>query len=253
MDPHRLREQGASAAEKIMLDSARNDEPPDGAARQMLASLHILGGQGAGNAPPDVGTAAGAGSIKAAATASWFKLGGLTLAGIVGLGVAGVVVHSRPEKPMVTQPIRPPEPANPPEPKLMEASRQEGRPAFPALPVEANRAKSPPGEARRIAKAIPAEPSLGAELRYLDLARTAMDAHNLAAAQRALDGYRRRFPQGRLEPEATVLRLAVLVAQGKGAAARSLGSQLLADHAYQAYQSRIRSLLHNASDDRAAE
>ena len=85
----------------------------------------------------------------------------------------------------------------------------------------------------------------------LDLARTAMDAHDLAAAQHALDSYRRRFPQGRLEPEATVLRLAVLVQQGKRTAAQSLAVQLLASESYKAYESRIRSLLRDVDADRA--
>lgn len=102
-------------------------------------------------------------------------------------------------------------------------------------------------------RTIPAEASLAAELRVLDLARAEMDARNLAAAQRALDGYRRRFPQGRLEPEATVLRLALLVQQGHASAAHSLGEQLLADDTYRAYQNRIRSLLHDVSATRVSE
>jgi hypothetical protein len=109
------------------------------------------------------------------------------------------------------------------------------------------------GETRRTPRAAAAEESLGAELRVLALARTAMDRHDLPAAQRALDGYQRRFPHGRLRPEATVLRLSLLVQQGKSKAARALGTELLADDAYRAYQTRIRSLLDHAADDHATE
>jgi hypothetical protein len=85
--------------------------------------------------------------------------------------------------------------------------------------------------------------SLSAEIRLLDIARAAVDAHNPAAAQRALDSYAQRFPQGNLTPEATVLRLAVLVRQGNPAAARSLAARLLASESYKTYGYRIRSLL----------
>jgi hypothetical protein len=246
MDPHRLREQGATSAERILLDSARKDGPLDGAAQQLLASLHLLGGPGPGNALPQTGTEAGAGALKAAAT-SWLKLGALALAGIAGLGVTSVIVRSRAEKPPVTRPMASPEPSQSTAPEEAEAPRGIAAPS--TAPVEATPASSNE-EARRSPRAVAPEAPLSAELRLLALARTAMDGHDLRGAQRALDGYQRRFPHGRLEPEATVLRLSVLVQRGKATEARSLGTKLLTDDAYQAYQTTIRSLLR---DDGASE
>jgi hypothetical protein len=80
----------------------------------------------------------------------------------------------------------------------------------------------------------------------LDRAREALDAHRPSEVLRLLDQYHRRFPQGRLRPEAMVLRLAALVQAGRHAAADSLASRLLGDEAYQTYASRIRSLLGEA-------
>ena len=94
---------------------------------------------------------------------------------------------------------------------------------------------------------------MSAEIRVLDGARAAVNAHDPAAAQRALDAYRRRFSQGHLEPEANVLRLAVLVQQGKRTAAQSLGAHLLASEAYKTYENRIRSLLRDVGANRAGD
>lgn len=246
IEPRRLREQGATAAEKTMLASARNDEPPAAAARQMLASLHGLAGQRAGNDLPHPGTETGVGTIKAA-TVSWLKIGGLA-AGVLGLGAVGVAVQARMQKPAVPVTAMSPELPSPPAPGPAPLPK----PAFfPATP-SATPAPSPPQEAGQAAKAVGTETSLGAELRLLDLARTAMDAEDLVGAERALDGYQRRFPRGRLRPEAGVLRLAVLIRQGNATAARALGTRLLADDAYRTYQTRIRSLLRDADTKRMA-
>jgi hypothetical protein len=233
-----------------LLDSARKDAPPEGAAQQLLASLHLLGGPGPGDALPNTGTEAGAGALKAAAT-SWLKIGALALAGISGLGVASIVVRSRADKPAAVRPVTSPEPTPSPAPEAADPPPGVASPTAPA--VEAAPTSASGGETRRTPRAAAVEASLGAELRVLALARTAMDRHDLPAAQRALDGYQRRFPHGRLQPEATVLRLSLLVQQGKSKAARALGTELLADDAYRAYQTRIRSLLDHVGDDRATE
>ena len=77
-------------------------------------------------------------------------------------------------------------------------------------------------------------------------AQTALEANRPSEVLRLLDEYRRRFPQGRLRPEAVILRLAALLAAGRHQAADSLASQLLSDEAYEAYVPRIQSLLREA-------
>lgn len=88
--------------------------------------------------------------------------------------------------------------------------------------------------------------SLGNETKALDRARETLDAHRPFEALGLLDEYRRRFPQGRLRPEAVILRLAALFAAGRHQAADSLASQLLSDEDYEVYVPRIQSLLREA-------
>ena len=254
-EPQRLLEQGATDAGRALLDSARADGPPEGAGQRMLVALAgltvgggSLGSQGLGSAMgspvPSTSAAVAAHSLRLGALA---KVGLVALVGVGALG-GGVLIHF-----VAAQRSVPSETPGARAPVMQE------KPA--GGPTEIPAAREPPGAASRVsapslgsAPALrhrPAEAtdeSLSAETRVLDVARAAVDAHNPAAAQRALDGYAQRFPQGHLKPEAMVLRLAVLVRQGKGAEARSLAAQLLAGDAYKAYEYRIRSLLRETGE-----
>ena len=116
-------------------------------------------------------------------------------------------------------------------------------------------ASSAPGQAPRVVPAEdrprgvarPLDRSLAEETKALDRAREALDSHRPSESLRLLDQYQRRFARGRLRPEAMVLRLAVLIQDGRYAAADSLGQRLLADEAFEAYAPRIRSLLREAT------
>jgi hypothetical protein len=85
--------------------------------------------------------------------------------------------------------------------------------------------------------------SLGEETKALDRTREALEARRSSEVMRLLDDYHRKFPQGRLRPEAMVLRLAGLVQAGKNGAAETLARQLLADEIYRPYATKIESLL----------
>jgi TolA-binding protein len=210
MEPRRLLEQGATDVERLLLDSARADAPEAGAAQRTLVALAALAaGSGAPGLP---GAPAAAHAVKLGVLA---KAG---LAALIGVGVlgAGALVHR-----LADQRALVPSASLPP---LREAANAPHR------------------------QAAPADESLGAEIRVLDIARAAVDARKPAVAERALDTYAQRFPQGHLKPEASVLGLAVLVQQGKREAAKALAARLLASRQYEAYQYRIRSLLREAGE-----
>jgi hypothetical protein len=220
MEPRRLLEQGATDVERLLLDSARADGPGEGATQQTLVALAALTAGSSGPGSPGSGQASGMPGAPAAA-AHAVKLGALAkagLAGLIGVGVlgAGALVHR-----LAGQPALVPAASLPPLREVANAPHQQ---------------------------ADPADESLGAEIRVLDVARAAVDAQQPEAAQRALDSHAQRFPQGHLKPEASVLRLAVLVQQGKREAAKALAAQLLASQQYEAYQYRIRSLLREAGE-----
>jgi len=239
IEPRRLRDQGATGAERALLNSARADGPPRGASQRLMVALE--------------GLTAGRGSTGSPAAAHSIKLGAVAKVGLVamvGLGAlrAGALVH-----------------------RIAGQRSVSGDTAVVSTPVVRER---PGSSTAKIAREIPApetvseasellhasetaplyrptsakDESLSAEIRILDLARAALEARTPAAAQRALDTYAQRFPQGRLKPEATVLRLAVLVRQGNRAAAKSLAAELLASESYRAYAYRIRSLLRETGE-----
>ena len=104
-------------------------------------------------------------------------------------------------------------------------------PASPALP---------PGDRATVPAA---DDTLAAEVAALDEARRALAAGGPAHALLTLDAYDHRFALRRLGPEAAVLRIEALMAEGRFAQARQLGEQLLATEPDGAYAQHVRSLL----------
>jgi hypothetical protein len=261
MEPRRLLQEGASDAERALLDSARADGPPAGSTQRMLVALapSILGSDG--SLSQEAGHGAAGASPGASAAAHVIQTGFLSKAGtlgvfaLVGLGLfgAGTLVHwltgqrALPVEATGARALAPP-------PQPGAGGVHAPGAANPPVPEIAPAQGAPPSSAPEIASqpqaAAAADQSLRAEVEVLDAVRVAVNAHHPAAAQRVLDGYEQRFPQGHLKPEAMVLRLSVLVQQGNHTAARALAETLLADEAYNAYGHRIRSLVRAARDDR---
>lgn len=242
-EPHRLLNQGATDAERALLRSASMDGPPDGVVERMMAALDGAPsaqgpGQGSDGTVPDAPAATHA-----------LKLATLSKAGIVALlGVAGltsaVMVHYRDGSGRAH--VRSPAAAAPAIQAAPTLDPTHGPDHPEGTSLQAKPLALGPSETATESRQQPSPRSddgLAAELRLLDVARAAVNAGNSSAAQRALDSYAERFPQGHLNPEANVLRLAVMVRQGDHAAALSLGRALLASEVYKTYESRIRSLL----------
>jgi TolA-binding protein len=234
-EPQRLLEQGATDAERALLQSARADRPPEGASERALIAIEALSASGG------AGAAAAAHAIKLSVLT---KVGWVALVGLGALGVAVLGLRSSGQPSPASENPATPAPAVQAQP----AAAPVEIPTVPAIPAPAaapEAVPTPPASATgpKHRQTAATDESLSAELRLLDVARAAVDARNPTAAQRALDNHAQRFPQGHLKPEATVLRLAVLVQQGNRAAAKSLAAQLLASGSYKAYEYRIRSLL----------
>jgi hypothetical protein len=257
MEPRRLLEQGATGLELALLRSARADVPPEGAAERVAMALGgvTLGlgathSQAAGHA--QFGSSLSGGAPAAAQAVKLGVLAKLGLVALVGVGAVGggSIVHFMNERgsgPTEMSGPRAPEAEHAPVPRgenlpgtlreLPAATRAE-------VTGQAQESEDLPGRANPAG----VDESLRAEIRVLDLARAAVDARDPTAAQHALDGYARRFPQGHLRPEAAVLRLAVLVQQGNRPAARALGAKLLSSQSSKAYEQRIHSLLRDLGE-----
>jgi hypothetical protein len=276
MEPRSWLEEDATELEKTLLRAGRMDGPRDDAGMRILAA--ILGPSPADSVPADArlshrvesdvaGQVAGAAtSAKQAVLVRWVKMGlfALGMGGIVPVAIhvarsRGAVPSAMPAAALATGPATT---ASSEAIARIQASdtSQERQDLAPAQGKDAHvmegrgnvqgARSNPPRRDREAARDTgerPFDRTLGDETVALDRAREALNAHRPSEGLRVLDEYHRRFPQGRLRPEATVLRLAALLQAGKRAAAESLASRLLADEAYQAYAPRIRSLLKEAT------
>ena len=246
MEPRPWPEDGATEIEKALLRAGRAEVPRKGADQRILAMLQGSSqGSAQGSSAP---------TIRPVALARWVKVGLIT---VVAGGSALVAyqlsrTHGVPPSAMEASSVVP---RTIPPVAAASEGRAPGGAVFPpevSESLEGAREEAPPpdqseGNARgRRAREASRDHSLGDETKALDRAREALDAHRPSKGLRLLDEYRRRFPQGRLRPEATILRLAALLAAGRHQAADSLASQLLSDEAYVAYVPRIQSLLREA-------
>lgn len=246
MEPRPWPEQGATETEKALLRAGRAEAPAEGADRRILALLQTVS-----PAP-----------VKTPTVGRWAKVGVIA----VVAGGAAIVSHQvfRPRAlppsdipvpsmiPEAVAPVAPPTegqplPETPPPPTASEdlaAPRPNARP-----PRARTRSVSAPSSeaslpARPAASAL--DHSLGEEIKVLDRAREALAASRPLDVLRLVDEHHRKFPQGRLRPEAMILRLAALLQAGRREAADALARQLLSDDAYVPYVPRIQSLLREA-------
>jgi hypothetical protein len=208
---------------------------PDASRRRILATLGVAGAV--------VTTSTTAASSIAASKAGLFKGAGAVVAkwvavsALAGLGSAGVWVartHLRAREVDLSTP------------KVVATTDVAATPKENPAPAAAPVADEPPIKAipaPHETKAAPASPSLATEVSALQMARTALAAHDSASALAALDLYKARFPAGRLAPEATVLRIEALVEHGDRAQASALADKFESSNPKSPYADRIRSIL----------
>jgi hypothetical protein len=92
----------------------------------------------------------------------------------------------------------------------------------------------------------PTIPSLRPELALLEQARTALATGRVTEAAALLDRHDREFPGGSFLPEATVLRIEMLLARGDRGAARALADRMDASNPTSPYARRARALVKGA-------
>ena len=259
--------------EKRILRSARLDVPPRSGRGRTVAAMGLAAALATAGTSGASAASAGAGFM-----VKWMAIG--ALGGTIALGASGGLTPLVRGFERGGAPAGAPLPARPARrlprravPEVLTATQAlDETPLAPDGVAEGARAPAPSGAApaapaARPAPAAPhsraAEPStapatmsanpaiappagdatLAAEVDALDEARRALASENTEEAGRILDVYDRRFPRRRLGPEATVLRIEVLVAQGQLGQAAQLGDELLASQPEGAYAQHVRSLL----------
>ncbi|AKV04403.1 hypothetical protein AKJ09_11066 [Labilithrix luteola] len=215
-----------------LLDAARHDEAPDASARQARIHEHVVRA-----APASAGLAA-------RAFRSW---GGFAVAGLGALAFVGVVasVTSR----SVKQPPAPAIAAAPsvPVPPAASASVEVVADGEQVRGTSVWELPSVPAPKKAVAAQGEDADLLALELAALEGARKKLREGDAAGAQKRLTDFDRRFPHPRVGDEATVLRIEVLFALGRGEDARRLGQAFVATHPDSIYRARVAQLLGDPS------
>lgn len=224
--------------ERELLSSARGDGVPDGARERVAGRLGLLGA-----ATPRASSVerspASAGSLTKPA-----------LLGVAGVGVLGLVLWgaspAAPSSALSAAPALQTTSAEPqrvvavPAPAAVEPpARTEAPPLGEPTPMPAAkrvvRQKIKPTvspSAALLDTSSGAKPSSGEslleEVKQLDRARSDLAAERASLALAVLDDYERRFPEGQLALEASVLRASGLAANGRTDEARALARAVLA-------------------------
>lgn len=233
MTERRLLDGAATDFEASLLKSAINEAPSPELSAKMMAPLAA-------------GAAVG-GTLGAASLLKWAGLGAgaLVLGGAVYLfGNPASDSSSVPEETGSTDHVIANAPSSPStEDQLTESSA-------PASVAEMVHQASQPVASKRedlqnkatqtVAKSALAPDTLAEEMRLLDRARSLLkSAKDPQGALSILNEYQKKYPQGKLRPEATVLRVSALEASGAQEKATELKDEFLRAHPQSAHKKQL--------------
>jgi hypothetical protein len=215
-DPVRLREEGETTSlERALLGAGSSyKSSPQSRAR-------VLAGLGIASSAALVGGSAAA-SVSSAVKFTWTKLLlGVSLVGATAAPVGYYALHR-------------PTPSSPSHQSVASPAMRPDR--APAAGVEED---APEASAPAAVHAAMLREELGA----LDHARLALASGNARRALDQLDAYDRRFPEGRLQVEAEVLRIDALAKLGHNDVARQHAEAFLKQHPNSVLATRVRALV----------
>jgi TolA-binding protein len=221
--------------------------PSPGAQNRTLAAL------GVGGAALSAAVTASSAKAAAAGVGKTFGFGKLLAVLVIGGTAGGAALHYRaqfkaekaenahpaaadaPSRALQQRAMPPPPPGN--APAAADASHNPDSAATTVPDVLPSSAKTPtPAPAR-------AEPDIALEIAALDRARRASERGDFGGALGELDQYDHDFKQGRLRPEALLLRVQTLINKGDVVGAKALGSRFLARYPKSPLSPRIQKLI----------
>jgi hypothetical protein len=234
--PPRLLESGAATEiERSLLRAGLDDRPSDEWMRDTRALLGLA-----------TGVAAASTIASTAAAAKWgtpvaLKWLAALLATSTIVGSAALVAHRR----ALPAPV-----AFPAIEEQLTFTPSEAPPSAPAA-EQATLQESPPAAPSRPERAAGTPKTLGAEVAQLDSVKQFLVAGNAAAALNALAKYHFHFPTPMLGPEATVLEVQALMAQGDAthrARAIALARRFVKMHPTSPHASQLEMLISKARE-----
>ncbi len=236
-EPTRLRDEGASALERALLDAGRSYRSSGTARAKTLAALGVAGSAtllaGTAQAVP-LGTVA-----KVAGKLTWGKL--LAAISIVGAAAAvpvGYFAWQRHHPANHAGSVPAVIVARPIEPEPPQVA-----PALTGHALEAQGMENGPAGAAGAAHLARPAVTLAHELSSLDAARGSLARGDATGALARLDAYGRAYPHGRLGLEAEVLRIDALDQSGRSDAARARAEAFLQHHPHSVLAARVRTRL----------
>lgn len=234
--PPRLLEEGASEIERSLLRAGLEDMPSADWMQGTRAVLGIASGVAA------VSTLASTAAAAKWGTPAVLKWTGAFFAAALVVGSTTFAVHRRFERTRALSPT--------PDSRIAQTRSE---PAITPAPVanEETPPESPPTAPTRAERAVLTPKTLTAEVAALDSVKQFLIAGNPAGALNALAKYHFYFPTPMLGPEATVLEVQALMAQGDAphrARAIALARRFVKMHPTSPHASQLESLLSKARE-----
>ena len=209
--PTRLLEEGATETERDLLRAGLTDGPSASWMRDTRAALGLATGLAAASTIASVAAAA-----KWSAPLFFKWLGALLAAAVVVASLTFVVRRRVTAAPEVLPVVDDPPPATSQRRRIAPGASESV--VDPVSTVdespESPSVESTPATARHVERPLAATKTLSAEVASLDNVRHYLVADNPAGALRALAKYHASFPAQLLGPEATVLEVQALMADG---------------------------------------
>jgi hypothetical protein len=209
--PERLLAADATDFERRLLEAALKKGPPPGTSARVARALGVTAMVAAPPVAAAKTLAADAAASKTVAAAGTTTWPWVSIA-VVGLAVAGGVVG----------------------PRAWRAASSGSRAPLPAVAAPPSTVAPPSASDRPVAPAATAAHDLGGDLgdqiALIDAAKAAVSAGANRRAMEILRRYEDRHPAGSFRPEATALKVEVLVKLGRAAEARALAERFVAQH-----------------------
>jgi hypothetical protein len=253
-----------SEYEQRLLRSARSESPDADALGNLLGFLEDASARGLDPVRLDDRTGVAARASARGWWARWrewlfpspLPAPAWALAGLV-VGLVGGATFTA----LWLRPTQPPSVTLEPERAPNRAALPAGTPSVASPPSASAAASASLPEMGRVRSTLPADarsssrpaPGIASEVELVEGARKAVESGDTRQALDALDQHDRRFESGPLAHEAKVLRIQALLAARDYAAAEAAAHGFLASQADSPYANRVRTLLREAEQRRAAE
>lgn len=235
-EDQRLRDEGATALERALLDAGSAYRGSRSARAKTLGALGLAGSASAMAAAGGTAKASLAGAAKLSLSK---LLAGAAICGAVAAVPVGYSVwHHQRSVPHRARAIAAAEPIAEPAPAVTG-----GPAATPGDSTAAPEIAAPAVTHHRRAAEDEAPVPLSRELASLDAARASLARGDAAGAIVRLDRYARAYPRGRLDLEAEVLRIDALAESGRTEASRARARDFLRHHPNSVLAAHVRSRL----------